>query len=509
MNAKKLRRCAIYVRISVSQEASVSIERQIEAAEQYAAARGWTVAAVFRDEGVSASHNKPEDRAGWRALLASSESFDAVLVWKIDRLARKVLDFLHADEALQARGAGIVAVEDPVDMTTAQGRAFATLLAVFGEMEAEAIRARVKSARDYLIRNGRVVGGTIQYGWRSVPNPDGQGYVLAHDPETIDYVRGMADRAFAGRTVYSICQWLDEVGAPLPKASQATRKRTNWNYTTVERILRNPVLAGMTSYNPGEASRAKRETGKEQKRRGGEVLRGVDGLPIVDESVAIMTVGEWRAMVAKLDDKSDPRAKPRAMRAKTSGALSGLVFCAEHVEEDGTATRMWRGTVQGRPAYYCRECRAMISNFEHLVVDEFLRTHGDAFRLSVVEEVHEGASALLPEIGNRLAELSAELVNAKGDRVAEVLEQMARLKEMQAEAEAQPAEVRLVEREGVETYAEAWAAATTDEERRDVLGDALDRVWVIRGGSGLKSDAAKLARLVFEWRSPATAAAAG
>ncbi|WP_418062422.1 recombinase family protein [Pimelobacter simplex] len=488
MTSKKAtRRCAIYVRISVAQEASVSIDRQIEAARQYAAARGWTVAAVFRDEGISATHNKPEDRVGWRALLDSPETFDAVLVWKIDRLARKVLDFLHADEALQARGAGIVAVEDPVDMTTAQGRAFATLLAVFGEMEAEAIRARVKAARDYLIRNGRVVGGTIPYGWRSVPNPDGKGFVLAHDADTIDYVRGMADRALAGRTVYSICQWLDEVGAPLPKASQSTRKRTGWNYTTVERLLRNPVLAGMTPYNPGNGD----------KRRGADVLRGEDGLPFVDEAVAIMPVGEWRAMVAKLDDKADPRSKPRALRAKTSGVLSGLVFCAEHADEPA---RMWRGTTQGRHGYYCRECGQVATNFEHVVVNEFLRVMGDHFRLSRVDEVLEGDAALLREINVRLAELGVELVAAQGERATELLAELARLKDMQADAENVPTVVRTVEHESTVTYAEAWAAAETDEDRRDVLGDALDKIWVIRGGAGKKSDAAKLARLVFEWR---------
>jgi hypothetical protein len=76
--------------------------------------------------------------------MDSPAGYDAVIVWKVDRLARRVLDFLHADEALQGRGAGIVAVEDPIDMTTPQGRAFAIMLAVFGEMEAEAIKHEAK-----------------------------------------------------------------------------------------------------------------------------------------------------------------------------------------------------------------------------------------------------------------------------------------------------------------------------------------------------------------------------
>lgn len=120
MNPKKAdRSCVVYVRLSVAKDDQIdSIARETGAAENYAAARGWEVVGVFRDEGVSASSNRPEDRAGWRALLACKERYDTVIVWKVDRLARRVLDFLHADEALQARGAGLVAVEDPIDMTT-------------------------------------------------------------------------------------------------------------------------------------------------------------------------------------------------------------------------------------------------------------------------------------------------------------------------------------------------------------------------------------------------------
>src|SRR5687767_9875679 len=108
------RPAAIYARLSVTTEESVSIERQLEAARSYAKARGWTVVVEAVDDGISATRHKPEGRPGWRSLLDSPEHFEAVIVWKVDRLARRVLDFLHADEALRERGAGIVCVEDPV-----------------------------------------------------------------------------------------------------------------------------------------------------------------------------------------------------------------------------------------------------------------------------------------------------------------------------------------------------------------------------------------------------------
>lgn len=471
--------CVLYARISVSSEESVSVERQLEAGEAYALARGWKVVGTFTDDGVSATHNQPEARPGWRALLAHPGHYDAVVIWKVDRLARRTLDFLHADQALRDRKAGVVAVQDPVDMTTAQGRAFATMLAVFAELEAEGISARVKAARAHLLRAGRYVGGSVPYGWRSVPNPSGAGFVIAQDPDRIGYVRQMVERTQAGRTLYSTMQWLNEVGAPTATGSGT------WAYNTVEGLLRQPILAGLTSHNPGHRSRD----------RGPDVLRDpATGLPLVDESVAILSVDEWRAMLAKMDTPSDGRSMPRAMRRKTSGLLSGLVWCRD------CDARMWRGTTAGNPSYSCPSCHQTLSKVEPIVVDEFLAERGDVTRWSVVKEVREGGSALLPEINQRLSELGLEFLSARGERSVEIVAQMTALKEMQEEAEGQPAEVRWVPTRGVQDFAEDWHEAADDEARRDVLGDALRRVWVARGRPGEWTPASKLARLTFDWK---------
>lgn len=479
------RRCAIYARISVSNEESVSIDRQVEAAQQYAAARGWTVAGVFKDDGVSATHNKPEDRVGWRALLASKEKFEAVIIWKIDRLARSTIDFLNAHEATQARGAGIVGVEDPIDMTTAQGELFATILAAFARAEARAISARVAAARTHLIRNGRVVGGTVPYGYRSVPNPDGPGLVLAQDPERIEYVRTMVKRTQEGRSIYSTVQWLDEMEAPTPTG------RGSWVYSTVERILRHPILAGMTPFNPGNST----------KERGTQVRRDADGLPVVDESLAVMTPAEWRAMVRQIDERDTAQSKPVALRAKTSGLLSGLVMCGD--DRHDAPVRMWRGTIQGRPGYYCPECSQAISNFEHVVIEEFLRQKGERVRWSVVEEVLEGGAALIPEIEQRLDELDALLRQTRDRKERAALQdQQARLLDLRDEKEAEAPVVRLVPTRGTQMFGEDWEQAETDEERRDILGDALRSITVRRGRPGRRTDAQILARLTFDWKVP-------
>jgi site-specific DNA recombinase len=485
---KTIRTCVLYARISLATEESVSIGRQIEAGQAYASARGWKVVGTFVDEGVSATHNKPETRKGWSAVLAAPERYDAVIVWKVDRLARRVIDFLNANEAVKARNAGIVAVEDPIDMTTAQGEAFAIMLAVFGQMEAAAIRDRVTAARNYLLRNGRYAGGLLPYGYRSVPNPDGAGLVVAHDPERIEYVREMVRRTLDGNTIYSTLQWLQETGAPTPRGSQA-----GWIYSTVDRLMRHPLLAGMIPHNPGNTT---------SHVRGEDVVRDRDGLPVVDESLAVLPVGQWRAMQARLATTPEGgRKQPHAMRRQTSGVLSGLMWCADPSHEE--PQRMYRGTLgskdRPRAAYYCKHCHQAISAVEDLILDAFLDRMGDQLRMTAVEELVEGGTVQLREASVRLAELGTEVVNASTDRAAEIVAEITRLKEVQEEAKGQPAEVRFVPVADVRTFREDWEAAESDEQRRAIVGQAVDRVLIRRGGRGAKSEAARLARLTFEW----------
>lgn len=342
------RSCVLYARISLSKEESVSVDRQLESCRKYAEARSWQILGEFVDDGVSATANRPEDRKGWNKLLATPD-FGAVVIWKVDRLARKVLDFLHVDEALRQRGAGLVAVEDPIDMTSPQGRAFAVMLAVFGEMEAEGIRARVRAARAHIVKAGRFAGGGVPYGYRSVGNPDGPGRVLAKDPERAPWLAEIVAQAQRGANVNAIARWLTAENAPLPARSAPRRDSANvtWNRQTVDGLLRNPVLAGMTPYNPGRA------------RSGGRadpfsVVCDEAGVPVVDESLAIITVEEFRSLLQVLESRNTPQARKLGDRQRTSPLLSRAAQC------DACDVYLCRGTNQKRPVLICPRCRQTI-----------------------------------------------------------------------------------------------------------------------------------------------------
>ncbi|WP_415853870.1 recombinase family protein, partial [Sinomonas sp. G460-2] len=346
VNNNQARRCVLYARLSVTKEESVSIARQLQSCRRYAEARAWEIVGEFVDDGVSATANRPEERQGWKSLLAAHD-FDAVIIWKVDRLARRVLDFLHADETLQKRGAGLVAVEDPIDMTSPQGRAFAVMLAVFGEMEAEAIRARVRAARAQLLKDGRWPGGGIPYGYQSVANPDGPGRILVQDPERVGWLAQAVARALRGETVNAIATWLTDSGAPLPSRPRQPERGLGWNRQTIDGLLRNPVLAGMTPHNPGRAKSAKRVDPF-------AVVRDDHGHPVINESLAVIAAEEFAALQHMLDARTAPQTRKQGERQQTSAFLSRVVRCAD------CTVYLCRGTNQKRPMLYCPACRQTI-----------------------------------------------------------------------------------------------------------------------------------------------------
>ena len=115
---------------------------QLSAMREYVTRRGWVVALEVKDVGSGASlRQKRED------LLAAARrrEVDTIVVWRLDRWGRSLVDLVSTLQELAALKVGFVSLSEALDMTTASGRALAGMLAVFAEFERDILRDRVRA----------------------------------------------------------------------------------------------------------------------------------------------------------------------------------------------------------------------------------------------------------------------------------------------------------------------------------------------------------------------------
>lgn len=121
----------------------------------YVKRRGWSGALEVRDVGSGASLREKR-----QALLAAARrrELDVVVVWRLDRWGRSLVDLVTTLQELAALEVGFVSLSEALDMTTPSGRALAGMLAVFAEFERDILRDRVKAGIAQARKEGRPHG---------------------------------------------------------------------------------------------------------------------------------------------------------------------------------------------------------------------------------------------------------------------------------------------------------------------------------------------------------------
>lgn len=94
---------------------------------------------------VLSGRKNAADRPGMQNLLAHAVEGDTIVVWRIDRLRRSLLDVLHTVSGLQDRGIQVRSISDGIDPANATGRLMLNLLATLAEYERELIVERVRA----------------------------------------------------------------------------------------------------------------------------------------------------------------------------------------------------------------------------------------------------------------------------------------------------------------------------------------------------------------------------
>jgi len=152
-----------YARVSTSEQADsrAGIEAQRAAIAAECKRRGWDLLETIEDAGYSA---KDLRRPGIRIALEELERGrgDALVVSKLDRLSRSMLDFTALMSRAQRQGWALVALDAPVDTTTPAGEAMASVLAVFAQFERRLIGQRTREALAQKKAQGVRLGRPIQ-----------------------------------------------------------------------------------------------------------------------------------------------------------------------------------------------------------------------------------------------------------------------------------------------------------------------------------------------------------
>jgi DNA invertase Pin-like site-specific DNA recombinase len=137
------KRVAIYGRVSTDKRTQ-TVENQLRALNEVAVRLGWTVVAVYTDEGISGAKGR-DQRPGFDSLLkgVARKEFDMIAAWSVDRLGRSLQDLVAFLADVQSRGVDLYLHQQALDTSTPSGRMLFQLLGVFSEFERAMIRDRV------------------------------------------------------------------------------------------------------------------------------------------------------------------------------------------------------------------------------------------------------------------------------------------------------------------------------------------------------------------------------
>ena len=146
-------RVAIYARVSTHDQQTLPM--QLEAMRAYAERKGWQIALMVEEVG-SGAKTRPRREELLRA--ARRREIDVIVVWRLDRWGRSLVDLIATLQELTVLKVGFVSLSEALDLTTPSGRAFAGMLAVFAEFERDILRDRVKAGIAQARKEGRPHG---------------------------------------------------------------------------------------------------------------------------------------------------------------------------------------------------------------------------------------------------------------------------------------------------------------------------------------------------------------
>lgn len=154
---------SIYARVSTDKQ---TVDNQIQKLKEYIKIRGWELEGIYTDVETGRKRNRP----GLNELLSKVKGgkTDAVLSWKLDRLARSVKDAIYLSEFISKHNRQLILFGSSIDTTTAEGKFFFQVTASFAELESNFISERTKLSYEAKSAHAKALGKKVRWGRKNM-----------------------------------------------------------------------------------------------------------------------------------------------------------------------------------------------------------------------------------------------------------------------------------------------------------------------------------------------------
>jgi site-specific DNA recombinase len=246
-------RCAIYTRKSTEeglQQEFNSLDAQRESAQAFVASQqheGWTCLPDRYDDGGFTGGNM--ERPALRRLLEdiADGKVDCVVVYKVDRLSRSLLDFARMMETFERHRVSFVSITQQFNSATSMGRLVLNVLSSFAQFEREIISERTRDKIAATRRKGKWSGGRPILGYDVDPRG---GRLLVNDDEAVR-VRAIFQLYLEQQALLPVVQELERrgwVGKRWTTRAGKERGGRRFDRTSLYRLLTNVVYLGKSRY---------------------------------------------------------------------------------------------------------------------------------------------------------------------------------------------------------------------------------------------------------------------
>jgi len=297
-------RVAIYIRVSTTHQIDKdSIPMQRNDLVSYARLMLNTDDyAIFEDAGYS---GKNTDRPNFQKMMSQirSGAFTHLLVWKIDRISRNLLDFSSMYKELKELGVVFVSKNEQFDTSTAMGEAMLKIILVFAELERNMTSERVSATMISRASNGQWNGGRVPFGY----DYDYESKTFSINKQESEVVKLIHDK-------YEEMQSLVQEARYLNEHNFTTREGNEWSPVTLLIILRNIFYCGDYQYN----------TLKEGNRQ--KIKDRSEWIIVENHHEAIISKEQKERIITKLESRR--RLDKRIRETKNIHVFSSLLICS-------------------------------------------------------------------------------------------------------------------------------------------------------------------------------------